>query len=1657
MKNIVFIALYLLCSLLFAFSSPKAIGSDTLNLRRLWTYPVIDNCAFAADMGDIDGDGFFDIGVLPFHWPSGPSTIQAVKSDGTPLWSCSVQVANGPTGVALKDIDFDGCSEVFIFGVTRQGGNQVIYSFDSNGDLLWQFLGTENAPWAEIDLVIFLNLDSDDHLEIFCGGVGWGDYTNYALDNDGTLLWTFTSRDIGSHMAVGDVNGDGVDEIVLFTFQEIYILSKSGALLTTIQPHTSSAWANGALGDIDGDGINEIVCSVYSYDVTHNFVNTLFVYNEDGTLLWQKSYLPNPEGTCTNPILVDLNGDGLQDIVVFANKVINAYKNDGTPLWTYTDIDPVPSHPESLHITNFDLLKGDGKDEILFECEEQLYILSLDGNLIQKVTMPNHGRWVGSGHVGKDPRTDNRFYEFGDVNNDGTNELIIDEVIDGQHWVTLMTYQAPALLTFSITKTDGGTTNPPPRVYTVPLGSECPVTAISDANYMFDHWELDGVNIGSSNPTKVTMDRDHSLHAVFTIISPPTYAVTIKAHCNTEGTDVTVRFWIDGSPTTYYTPYTFPSLTGTHTFTISTSDASGHQFKQWSTGATSHTITVSAGGTYTAYYEASPPTRYDVTINGYCITEATNINVEIIKDGVPTGFTTPHTFYGLTGTHTFTVPNADARKHKFKNWNTGHMSTTITVNSGATLTAYYEDQGNVIAGGIEAVQTIFDADLVQNKPTTFFITYKSTFVEEKKAYVRIELEGFDYAEWTFPVTFKPGQHDFWLHNEDLKAPDIKPTTTSTARCKVTLDVFNEITETREDDNIWPPSGTENYKVWDTKGLKVLFVKLHHVDEPIDKRITNVQLYRYMIEVKDFFLATYPVAPYEVTFEQSYEALLVEKGKNWAWVLTKLIANYGYGYDKVVGVASDWPGWNDPSRDLFDGGVGVSGSGNTKSVMVQNKYACSVAHEIGHTYNLGDDYFGGSAGDGAFECRHWSGYWVTKREPIIDAPTFMHDVPPFDSKGNPLPSYYYWIDNTDYALLLKKFCVSDPTVIIIGGIISRNGTIDPDNQFFRISIGQVDLENSTGDYYIVLLDESGQVLSKNGFNVTFICLSDPPIEVNESSFCYAVRWLDGTRIIQIQDAEGNILASKDISQNPPTVNVVSPNGNEVFTPGKNHTIEWFASDPDGDSLTYDIFISGSLDSTPVPIAIGLNQTSFTYDFADLPAGDRYLIYVFACDGVNVAYDVSDGFFSVSGFKIDVLTAPQTIANGAKAYYWLNLTSYEGFHGEVTLNVSTISGNLKFRWILGPVIIIPRNGSAIAIVEVEAVNSEGGNHTITITGISDNCKAEKTTHIYILSNDISLCNIVLSKHITEQGYILTINVTVSNQGSLGQNFNLSLYCNSTEIAYESVFLHAGSLATITFTWNTTNFVEGNYMVWAYAWPVQGETDTEDNAYMDGTVRILQTLSVSITPSTTEIKVGESITFISTVSGGLQPYSYWWFVNGTAVEGAISKSWTFMPTKPGTYIIHLNVTDSTPQTVKSNIAMVTVAPQLVASISPTSASILVGQSVTFTSTVSGGYTPYTYQWYLNGNPVSGATSATWTFTPTTAGMYYVHLKVTDAKGNTAQSDTARITVTTIPVGGYSIPIQIPTKAKPITPYIILTATLTIALITIKRKTTKKTKKPR
>ena len=114
-------------------------------------------------------------------------------------------------------------------------------------------------------------------------------------------------------------------------------------------------------------------------------------------------------------------------------------------------------------------------------------------------------------------------------------------------------------------------------------------------------------------------------------------------------------------------------------------------------------------------------------------------------------------------------------------------------------------------------------------------------------------------------------------------------------------------------------------------------------------------------------------------------------------------------------------------------------------------------------------------------------------------------------------------------------------------------------------------------------------------------------------------------------------------------------------------------------------------------------------------------------------------------------------------------------------------------------------------------------------------EKIYAIYDVFHDVAITNVSPSKTIVGQGYTMQINVTVANQGDYTETFNVTVYANTTEIAAQQVTLSSGASTILTFNWDTSGFVKGNYNMSAYAWPVQGETDLADNTFINGVVLI------------------------------------------------------------------------------------------------------------------------------------------------------------------------------------------------------------------------------
>jgi hypothetical protein len=106
-----------------------------------------------------------------------------------------------------------------------------------------------------------------------------------------------------------------------------------------------------------------------------------------------------------------------------------------------------------------------------------------------------------------------------------------------------------------------------------------------------------------------------------------------------------------------------------------------------------------------------------------------------------------------------------------------------------------------------------------------------------------------------------------------------------------------------------------------------------------------------------------------------------------------------------------------------------------------------------------------------------------------------------------------------------------------------------------------------------------------------------------------------------------------------------------------------------------------------------------------------------------------------------------------------------------------------------------------------------------------------------HDVAVIDISASKTVACQGLSVDVYVTVENQGSYSENFNVTAYANETALGTTQISLASYSQTEITFSWNTSGLALGNYTMSANATVVDGEEDTEDNTYTDGIITLIE----------------------------------------------------------------------------------------------------------------------------------------------------------------------------------------------------------------------------
>jgi hypothetical protein len=127
--------------------------------------------------------------------------------------------------------------------------------------------------------------------------------------------WSWTGTGVVSTPVVGDLDLDGIPEVVASDYAGTYVLDgTSGTVLWSI-PGTDG-YSGVALGDVDGDGFGDIITTRGSYGTPHS----IEAWDSTGTRLWATM---GGKGEETYPLIADLDADGDVEVVV------NEYVFDG--------------------------------------------------------------------------------------------------------------------------------------------------------------------------------------------------------------------------------------------------------------------------------------------------------------------------------------------------------------------------------------------------------------------------------------------------------------------------------------------------------------------------------------------------------------------------------------------------------------------------------------------------------------------------------------------------------------------------------------------------------------------------------------------------------------------------------------------------------------------------------------------------------------------------------------------------------------------------------------------------------------------------------------------------------------------------------------------------------------------------------------------------------------------------------------------------------------------------------------------------------------------------------------------------------------------------------------------------------------------------------
>ena len=206
---------------------------------------------------DLTGDGKDEIILARQDYK-----VQVLDNHGKPIWTRELTYYRRPPHVNLVrtgDIDGDGVPEVI-----AGGENWRFYAYRADGTELWNYESVHPSRSGAV-----VDLDGDGKAEVICG-------THYywatALNSDGTARWKYRFGPICHDIATGRFKPDRTRGAAFGGGDgNVHVVDSHGKRLFTYA--TGDDVEHVVVGDLDGDGIDEILAgslnnNLYCFDAT---------------------------------------------------------------------------------------------------------------------------------------------------------------------------------------------------------------------------------------------------------------------------------------------------------------------------------------------------------------------------------------------------------------------------------------------------------------------------------------------------------------------------------------------------------------------------------------------------------------------------------------------------------------------------------------------------------------------------------------------------------------------------------------------------------------------------------------------------------------------------------------------------------------------------------------------------------------------------------------------------------------------------------------------------------------------------------------------------------------------------------------------------------------------------------------------------------------------------------------------------------------------------------------------------------------------------------------------------------------------------------------------------------------------------------------------